>query len=198
MGVKSKHVAIVWVQITHMLLLLLGNVGTLIGVIPPPVFQHETDKVDDVGEEGETDEANADGITGCESAAFRQEGERSDETAEVTKPDLPASSNGTAQVSSHYGYSSSTLDDRNDGGCRLTVAVEPADDDGHGGVDAGSSQKEGTVFDAVVVLDAEERRESSEGDEQREKDEEESVFQEIGERGDDHSEDEGANIGWDG
>jgi hypothetical protein len=54
---------------------------------------------------------------------------------------------------------------------QLTVTVEPADDDGHCRVDTGNGQEEGTVLDVVIVLDTEQNRESSEGDEQREEDE---------------------------
>ena len=57
-----------------------------------------------------------------------------------------------------------------------TIAVEPADDDGHGGVDSANGQEEGTVFNVVVVLDSKEGGESSEGDEEGEKDKEETVF----------------------
>ena len=50
----------------------------------------------------------------------------------------------------------------------------------------------------VVVLDTEERRESSQGNEQGEDDEEETVLGEIGESGDNHGEDERDSPGWDG
>lgn len=98
---KSEHVAIVWVQITHPLLLFFRNADTLVRVIPPPVFQHETDEVYDVGEEGKADEADANDIAGCKGAGFRQKGEGGDEAAEVAEPDLPPSSNGTTQMSGH-------------------------------------------------------------------------------------------------
>jgi hypothetical protein len=91
-----------------------------------------------------------------------------------------------------------TLDDRDRKRYRLTVAVEPADDDGHGGIYTGNCQEESTVFDVVVVLDTEKRRESSEGDEEGEKNEKETVFCKIGARGDKHSKDEGASPRWDG
>ena len=54
-----------------MLLLGLRNSSTLVRVIPPPVFQNETGKVDDVGEEGETNEADADCITRFEATRLR-------------------------------------------------------------------------------------------------------------------------------
>jgi len=83
-------------------------------------------------------------------------------------------------------------------GHQPTVAIKPADDDRHGGVDTGDSQKEATVLNPVVVHVAEEDRESSQGDEQGEDDEEEAVFGEIGEGGNDHGEDEGDSPWWDG
>ena len=84
-----------------MTLLRLRSSGALVGVIPPPVLQNETGEVDNVGEEGKTDEADADGITGLEARGFRQEGEGGDESTEVTESDLPSGSDGAAQVSGH-------------------------------------------------------------------------------------------------
>ena len=72
----------------------------------------------------------------------------------------------------------------------LTVTVEPADDDGHGGVDTGDSQEEGTILSMVIAHDTEECREPSKGDEQWEDDEEETVLGQIGESGDKHGKDE--------
>ena len=91
-----------------------------------------------------------------------------------------------------------SLDNRGHKQCSLTVAVEPADNDGHGGVDTRDSQEEGAVLRMVVAHDTEECRESSEGDKQGEDDEEETVLGEIGEGGDSHGEDEGDSPGWDG
>ena len=53
-----------------MTLLRFGSSDTLVRVIPPPVLQNEAGEVDDVSEEGEADEANADGITGLEARSF--------------------------------------------------------------------------------------------------------------------------------
>ena len=94
--VRSEHVAVIWVQIAHTLLLLFGDGGTLVRVIPPPVLQHQADKVDDVRKERKADEPNADGVTGCKGTGFGQEGESGNETTEVTEPDLPTGSDGTA------------------------------------------------------------------------------------------------------
>lgn len=50
----------------------------------------------------------------------------------------------------------------------------------------------------MVVCGTEKRRESGEGDEQGEDDEEETVPGEIGESGDKHGEDKGNSPGWNG
>jgi len=91
-----------------------------------------------------------------------------------------------------------SLDDRGHEQCRLTIAVEPTDNDGHSGVNTGDGQEEGTVLRLVVARGTEERRESSEGNEQGEDDEEEAVLGEIGEDGNSHGKDEGDSPGWDG
>ena len=98
---KLEHVAVVWIQITHGPLLSLGDTGTLVRVIPPPVLQNETGKVDYVGEEGKTDEADADGIAGPEAGSFGQEGKSGDETTQITESDLETGSDGATQVSGH-------------------------------------------------------------------------------------------------
>ena len=79
-----------------------------------------------------------------------------------------------------------------------TVVVEPIDDNRYDGVDTGDSQEEGTVLSRVVILGTGRRRESSEGNEQGEDDEKETVFSEIGESSDKHREDKGDSPGWDG
>lgn len=98
---KSEHVAVIWVQITHALLLRLREGVTLVRVIPPPVLQNQTGEVDDVGKEGETDKPDANGITRREATGMRQESESGNKTTEVAESDLPAGPNGAAQVPSH-------------------------------------------------------------------------------------------------
>ena len=65
--VRSEHIAVVWVQITHTLFHVFWNRGTLVRVIPPPVLQNEAGEVDDICEERKANEANADGIAGVEA-----------------------------------------------------------------------------------------------------------------------------------
>ena len=64
---RSEHVTVVWVQITHTLFLVFWNRGTLVRVIPPRVLQDETGEIDDICEERKANEANADGIAGVET-----------------------------------------------------------------------------------------------------------------------------------
>lgn len=101
MKVELKHVAVVWVQIAHTPLLIFGDTGTPVRVISPPILQHEADEIDDISEEGKTDEANADCIASRKGTVLGQEGEGGDEATEIAESDLPTGSNGTTQVPSH-------------------------------------------------------------------------------------------------
>ena len=56
------------------------------------------------------------------------------------------------------------MDDDDRGAYQPAVAVEPADDGGHGRVDTGNGQEEVTILSFLVIRDTENHRESSEDD----------------------------------
>lgn len=78
------------------------------------------------------------------------------------------------------------------------VHGEPADDDGHGRVDAHGDEEEGCVFEVVVRVHGDEDAEAGDGDEDGEQGEGEPVLELVTEVGDHHGEDEGGGPGRDG
>ena len=77
------------------------------------------------------------------------------------------------------------------------VEVEPADDDGEGGVGAHGDEEEGGVLEVRARVDGEEDGEAGDGDGDGDEGEEEAVLELVGEVGDDEGEDEGAGPGGD-
>ena len=71
------------------------------------------------------------------------------------------------------------------------VEVEPADDDGEGGVGAHGDEEEGGVLEVGAGVHGEEDGEAGDGGGDGEEGEEEAVLQLVGEEGDDEGEDEG-------
>ena len=75
------------------------------------------------------------------------------------------------------------------------VHVEPADDDGHGGVGAAGDEEEGAVFGGGGKGGGEHHGEAAEGDGDGDEDEEEAMAEAVGDVGDYHGEAEGGSPG---
>ena len=107
---------------------------------------------------------------------FRQERIRGYDAADVAEADLPGRADGATVVAAQ-------------------VEVEPAHDDGEGGVGAHGDEEEGGVFEVGARVDGQEDGEAGDGGGDGEQGEEEAVFELVGEEGDDEGEDEGAGPG---
>ena len=109
---------------------------------------------------------------------FGQERVRGDDAANVAEAHLPGRPDGATMMTAE-------------------VQVEPADDDGEGGVRAHCDEEEGGVFEVGARVDGQEDGEAGDGHGGRDQGEEDAVFELVGEEGDDEGEDEGAGPGGD-
>jgi len=99
----------------------------------------------------------------------RQEGERRDDPADVAESYLPRRADGTAVVPTQ-------------------VHGEPANDDGHCGVDAGGDEEESAVLEMVVVVCCDENGETGNCDSDGDEGEEETVMEEVRKGGHEYAE----------
>jgi len=68
--------------------------------------------------------------------------------------------------------------------------LEPADDDGHGSVDAGRSHEKSAILQVLIVVDIEQNGEANDRDADREQCEQPTVSRKIRKIGDQHGEPE--------
>ena len=142
-------------------------------LIPIPVLQQHARRIGAAGRRAQTREADADGIPLLVAGrVLGQERVRGDDAANVAEADLPGRPDGSAVVAAE-------------------VEVEPADDDGQGGVGAHGDEEEGGVFEVRPRVDGEEDGEAGDGHGDGDQGEEEAVLELVGEVGDDEGEDEG-------
>ena len=174
-----QQITVIRTQIPLLRLLKLRQPQIRPRLIPTPILQQHARRISAAGRGAQTREADADGIPLLvPGRVLGQERVRGDNTANVAEADLPGRPDGAAVVAAE-------------------VEVEPADDDGQGGVGAHGDEEEGGVFEVRPRVDGEEDGEAGDGHGDGEKGEEEAVLELVGEVGDDEGEDEGTGPGGD-
>ena len=143
-----------------------------------PILHQHARRIDTARRGAQTRKANADAIPVVIEMrrVLGQKRIRGDDAADVAEADLPGGADGAAVVAAQ-------------------VEVEPAHDDGEGGVGAHGDEEEGGVFEVGARVDGQEDGEAGDGHRGGEQGEEEAVFELVGEEGDDEGEDEGAGPG---
>ena len=174
-----QQITVIRTQIPLLRLLKLRQPQIRPRLIPTPILQQHTHRINATRRRAQTRKANADSIPLLvPGRVLGQKRIRGDNTANIAEPDLPGRPDGTAVVAAE-------------------VQVEPAHDDGQGGVGAHGDEEEGGVLEVRARVDGEEDGEAGDGDGDGEQGEEEAVLELVGEVGDDEGEDEGAGPGGD-
>ena len=168
-----QQITVIRTQIPLLRLLKLRQPQIRPRLIPIPVLQQHARRINAAGRRAQTRETNADGIPlPVAGRVLGQERVRGDDAANVAEADLPGRPDGAAVVAAE-------------------VEVEPADDDGQGGVGAHGDEEEGGVLEVRPRVDGEEDGEAGDGHGGGDQGEEEAVLELVGEVGDDEGEDEG-------
>ena len=174
-----QQITVIRTQIPLLRLLKLRQPQIRPRLIPIPILQHHARRISAASRRAQTREADADGIPLLvPGRILGQEGVRGDDAANVAEADLPGRPDGAAVVPPE-------------------VQIEPADDDGQGGVGAHGDEEKGGVLEVRPRVDGEEDGEAGDGNGDGEEGEEEAVLELVGEVGDDEGEDEGAGPGGD-
>lgn len=182
---SSKHrrleqISIIRTQIPLLRLLKLRQPQIRPRLVPIPILHQHANGINAARRGAQTRKANADAIPIVVKVrrVLGQERVRGDDAADVAEADLPGRPDGPTVVAAQ-------------------VEVEPAHDDGEGGVRAHCDEEEGGVFEVRARVDGQEDGEAGDGHGDWEQGEEEAVLQLVGEEGDDEGEDERAGPGRD-
>ena len=176
----SKKISILRTQIPQLPLLPLRQPQIPPSLLPPPILPHHRARITAARQRTQAAESDTNPIPGpILRLVLCQKRIRRDDAADVAKANLPGGADGAAVMAAQ-------------------VEVEPADDDGQGGVDAHGDEEEGGVFEVGVFVGGQEDGEAGDGDGGWEQSEKEAMFGQVGEVGDDQGEDEGGGPGGNG
>lgn len=180
-SIPSEEITIIRTHVPLFRFLIFGQAQVPRAPIPHPVLHQNTHGIDDAARRTQTDKPKTDAVPRLEEfrLVLRQEGVCGDDTSDVAETDLPRRTHRAAVMPAE-------------------VHGEPADDDGHGRVDAHGDEEESGVFEVVVRVHGDEDAETGDGDEYGEQGEGETMLELVAEEGDHHGEDEGGGPGRDG
>ena len=175
-----EQISIVRTQISLLRLLKLRQTQIRPRLVPIPILDQHTGGINAASRRAQTRKANADAISLVVKmrCILGQERVSGDDAANVAEANLPGRPDGTTMVPAQ-------------------IEVEPANNDGEGGVRAHRDEEQRRVFEVGPRVHGDEDGEAGDGHCGRDQREQEAVFQLVGEEGDDEGEDEGAGPGWD-